>query len=195
MLLVELDGETLNDVPVSEHRSLDMAFQAMQAILGQNVLSYFRNERGVSLAQLVELRRSVVFRRLEDEANRIALPTLLIRQKQGWTVLVHERLIDRLARTLSGRADFPAAMASAEERKILKFCEFLLRHHFEHLVFPDTSELAVIRSDIDFALARAKRTLTPTARSWKCSTSPNAERWGKIMPNCCDGRSAVKITA
>lgn len=103
MLPVELDAETLSDFPVSEHRSLNMAFQALQTLLGQNVLSHFRNDRGVSLAQLVELRRSVVFRRLEDEANRIALPALLLRQKQGWSVLVHERLIDRLARALSAR--------------------------------------------------------------------------------------------
>ncbi len=42
-------------------------------------------------------------------------------------------------------------MEPVEERGMLKFSEFLLRHHFEHLVFPNASELDVIRSDIDFA--------------------------------------------
>ncbi|MDR3556243.1 MAG: AAA family ATPase [Syntrophobacteraceae bacterium] len=157
MLPIELDHELERDAPFSEHGSLNLAFQAIQAILGHNILSYFRNDRGVSLSQLVELRRSIVFRRLADEANRIALPSLLLRQQQGWSILIHERLIDPLAHILSARPDYPAPLAGGEERKILKFCEFFLRHHFEHLAFPDASELEVISSDIDFALARTKR--------------------------------------
>lgn len=157
MLPAELDHEIKNVAPVWEYRSLNMAFQAMQAILGHSILSYFRNDRGVGLAQLVELRRAVVFGRLEDQANRIALPTLLTRQKQGWNMLIHERLIDRLALILSARPEFADAPSPREEQKVLKFCEFFLRHHFEHLVFPDASEVDVIGSDIDFALARAKR--------------------------------------
>ncbi|MCL5405931.1 MAG: AAA family ATPase [Deltaproteobacteria bacterium] len=180
MLPVELDRENLNDVPVSEHRSLNMAFQAIQAIVSQNVLSYFTNNRGVSLAQLVALRRSVVFRRLEDEANRTGLPTLLLRQKQGWNILIHERLIDRLARILSVRPQFPVAPAAGEERRVVKFCEFFLRHHFEHLIFPDASELDVIGSDIDFASVRAKR--DPQAYATLLGMLENPE-WGALGKN------------
>ncbi|MDR3567277.1 MAG: AAA family ATPase [Syntrophobacteraceae bacterium] len=158
MLSIELDSETTHDdVPVSGKRSLNMALQTMQTILGQNVLSYFRKERGVSLAQLVELRRLVVFRGWEDEQNTIALPTLLLRQKKGWSLLVHERLIERLARIFSASPEPAEALASGEGQKMFKLFEFFLRHHFEHLVFPETKEQDVIGADIGFALARAKR--------------------------------------
>ncbi len=40
---------------------------------------------------------------------------------------------------------------------MLKFSEFLLRHHLEHLVFPNATELDVIRSDIDFAAELRKK--------------------------------------
>ncbi len=154
MLSIELDGETLNDFPIPEHRALNMALQTLQTLLGQNVLSYFRSDRGVSLAQIVELRRAVVFRRMEDEAGRIGLPALLLRQKQGWSILIHERLLDRLAHVLSAH---PYYTAQEEQLKLLKLCEFLIRHHFEHLISPNASELEVIQTDIEFALVRAKR--------------------------------------
>jgi ATP-dependent Lon protease len=179
MLSVALDSEIPDDVPVSENRSLHMALQAMQTILGQSVLSHFRNERGVSLARLIELRRSVVIRRLEDEANGIALPTLLLRQKQGWSLLVHERLIDRLAHILSTGPEPSAALASEEGRKISKLCEFLLRHQFEHLVFPEATELDVIGSDIDFALVRAKRAPQAYAGLLEMFDSPEFGALGK----------------
>ncbi len=180
MIPIGLDSEIPNHVPVSGHRSLEVAFQAMQSILGQNVLSYFRNDRGASLVQLVELRRSVAFRRLEDPANRIALPTLLLRQKEGWSVMVHERLIDRLAHILSDRTQPSLGLALAEEQKMLNYCEFLLRHHFEHLVFPDATELDVIGSDTDFALSRAKK--DPQAYGGLLEMLENPQ-WGVLGEN------------
>ncbi len=101
MLPVELDHKVLNTVPVPAHQSINRVFQTLQTILSQTIIPYFRNERGVSLVQLADLRQSIVFRRMEDEENRIALPTLLLRQKQNWTILIHEKLFDYLAHVLS----------------------------------------------------------------------------------------------
>ncbi len=117
----------------------------------------FRNDRGVSLVQLADLRQSIVFRRMEDEGNKISLPTLLLRQKRSWTILIHERLLDYMAHVLAFRSEFKEPAGAVKERGMLKFFELLLRHHFEHLVFPGTSELDVIRSDIEFAAAWGKK--------------------------------------
>ena len=58
-----------------------------------------------------------------------------------------------MASVLSFRPEFSGPDGDREARRVLKFSEFFLRHHFEHLVFPNASELDVIRSDIDFAAA------------------------------------------
>ena len=101
--------------------------------------------------QLADIRQSIVFRRMEDHGKRISLPTILLRQGQKWTILIHERLFDYLAFILPQRPEFRGPNGGREELRVLKFCEFILRHHLEHLVFPNATELDVIRSDIEFA--------------------------------------------
>ncbi len=157
MLPLELDHKARNSAPVPSYKSISRVFQTLQTILSQNIIPYFRNDRGVSLAQLADLRQSIVFRRMEDEGNTILLPTLLLRQRLSWTILIHERLFDYLANILSIRSEKREPAGAGEERGMLQFSEFLLRHHFEHLVFPNASELEVIRSDIEFAAGWAKK--------------------------------------
>ncbi len=157
MLPVELDHEVLNHNPTPTDKSINRVFQTLQTVLSQTVIPYFRNDKGVSLAQLADLRQSIFFRRMEDEGKRVALPTLLLRQGQSWTILIHEKLFDYMALVFSFRPEFRGPEGDREERRILKFAEFFLRHHFEHLVFPNASELDVIRSDIEFAAVCRKK--------------------------------------
>ena len=157
MLPIELDHKVLSTIPIPTDKSINRVFQTLQTILSQAVIPYFRNERGVSLVQLADLRQSIFFRRLEDEENRVAMPTLLLRQGRSWTILIHEKLFDYLAFVLSFRPEFRGPDGDREERRMLKFSEFLLRHHFEHLVFPNASELDIIRSDIEFATVWRKK--------------------------------------
>ncbi len=154
-MLYVLDHELERNV--DEHRVQKAAFQAVETMLAGGILSYFENDRNVDVAHLLALRRSVVFRRLEDETKRIGLPTLLVRQDRDWNILIHGRLIDSLALLLADRPELSLSEVSGEERKILKFCEFFLRHHFEQLLFPDASELEAIGSDSDFALGLEQR--------------------------------------
>jgi len=156
MLPIELDHKAFNVMPAPEYRSASRVIQTLQGIVNQTVVPYFKTGRGVSLVQLADLRQSVAFRRMEDEGNRISMPTLLLRQKQGWTILIHEKLFDYLARIFSFHPELSQSAGEVEERKMLKFCEFFLRHHFEHLIFSNESELDVIRSDIMFAAGWAK---------------------------------------
>ena len=76
MLPVELDHKIPNSISIPSDKSINRVFQTLQTILSQTVIPYFRNDRGVSLVQLADLRQSIFFRRLEDEENRVALPTL-----------------------------------------------------------------------------------------------------------------------
>ena len=156
MLPIELDHNAFDVMPVPEYKLASKVFQTLQGLVSQNVVPYFKINRGVSLVQLADLRQSITLRRMEDEGNRISMPTLLLRQKQGWTILIHEKLFDYLAHILSFRSELSQSADAEEERRMLKFCEFFLRHHFEHLVFSSESELDVIRSDIIFAAGLAK---------------------------------------
>jgi ATP-dependent Lon protease len=134
-----------------------MAFETLQSVLDHEVLPYFRDQRGVSLGDLVEVRRSIALGRLQDDQNRIGLPSLLIAQKNGPQILIHEKLIDRLARILSLPQDSSLSRTAAEKERIVKFCEFFLRRHFEHLLFPQATEIEVIGSDIDYFSGWARR--------------------------------------
>jgi ATP-dependent Lon protease len=153
---MELNHEVPHTLPVPTDKGINRVFEALQTILGQTVIPYFRNSRGVSLVQLADLRQAIVFRRMEDPGKNIPLPTILLRQGQKWTILIHERLFDYLAFTLPPRPEFRGPDGSREQLRVMKFCEFLLRHHLEHLIFPNETEADVIRSDIDFA-AELKR--------------------------------------
>jgi ATP-dependent Lon protease len=150
MLPFELDHKALNVTRVPDSKSTAQVLHILQNILSQNVLPRFKGNRSVSLLQLADLRRSTTLRRMEDEDSRISLPTLLLRQKQGGIILIHEKLFDHLAQVFSFRSERSQSVGTDHERGMLKFCEFLLRHHFEHLVFPDESDLDVVRSDLKF---------------------------------------------
>ena len=44
--------------------------------------------------------------------------------------------------------------ATHDERKILAFAEFMLRHEIEHMLYPQLSEREVLQSDAAFAMER-----------------------------------------
>lgn len=151
VLPILLDHKVLNSLPIPNDKAISRVFQTFQTIVGQKTIPFFRNHRGVNLVQLSNIRQNLFFRRMEDEEHRVGLLTLLVRSQQSWTVLIHERIFDYLAFVLPARPGPELGSGISEERKMTAFSEFFLRHHFEHILFPDKSEVEVVRSDIDFA--------------------------------------------
>ncbi len=152
MIPILLDHNALKNLPVPNDKAISRVFQVFQTIVGQKTIPYFRNNRGVNLVQLANIRQSLFFRRVEDEENRIGFPTLLVRTQHNWTILLHEKFFDYLAFVLPIRQGLDLIGGRlTEERKMMAFSEFFLRHHFEHILFPDRSEAEVIRSDIEYA--------------------------------------------
>ncbi len=157
MLPILLDHKILSNLPLPTDKAVNRVFHTFQAIIGQQTIPYFRNSRGIDLNQLSILRQNLSFRRMDDEENRIALSSLLVRSKQNWTVLIHEKLFDYLASILGSRPGLSLSSTLAEERKMMVFSEFLLRHVFEHLLFPKEDEYEVVRSDIAFAMELSQK--------------------------------------
>ncbi len=157
MIPILLDHKILKNLPAPNDKTISRVFQAFQTIVGQKTIPFFRNNRGVNLVQLANIRQTLFFRRIEDAENRIGFPSLLVRTQQTWTILIHEKFFDYLAFVLPVRPGLELLGGRInEERKMMAFTEFFLRHQFEHILFPDKSEAEVIRSDIEFARGLAE---------------------------------------
>ena len=127
MLTIELDHNVPNTMPIPTDKSMHRVFLKLETLLSHTIIPYFRNDRGVSLVQLADLRQSIFLRRMEDEGNKVVLPTLLLRQGRRLAILIHEKLFDCLASVLSSGPEFRGPDGDREERGLLKFSEFLLR--------------------------------------------------------------------
>ena len=157
MLPIKLDHENLPNLPLPTDKAINGVFLSMQAILSEKVIPHFSDWDEVSATEISRLRRDLFFRRMEDEDNRIGLATLLVRHRHNSTILIHERLFDFMAFVLPSRAEVSISGGTREEQMVLAFSEFFLRHHFEHVLFPERSEIEVIGSDMTYATEWAKR--------------------------------------
>ena len=92
--------------------------------------------------------------RLEDEENRVRVVSLLTQQNQDWFIHIHERIFDYLAFVIPTNPESRLGEATHDERKILAFAEFMLRHEIEHMLYPQHSEREVLQSDAEFAMER-----------------------------------------
>jgi ATP-dependent Lon protease len=156
MLPIKLDHQNLNSLPLPTDKAINRVFQSLQAILSEKIIPHFGNRNEVSFSQLSNMRRNLFFRRMQDEDNRTGLATLLVRHRQNWTILIHERLFDLLAFVLPFRTELSASGGTSEEQKLLAFSELFLRHHLEHIVFPKKNEFEVIRSDMEYLINWSK---------------------------------------
>lgn len=151
MLPIFLDHGILETLPLPTDKAIGRVFNALTSVVNQRTIPYFRNHRGANLVKLSSLRQNLFFRRMDDEDNTISAATLLVRSGPSWTILIHERLFDYIAFVLPVGQRSQLEGRVTEERKMLVFAEFFLRHHFEHILFPEAGEDEVIRSDLAFA--------------------------------------------
>lgn len=153
MFPMELDQQILSNLPLPNEHSTRRVLDVLNGIFTQSIVPYFRNKRGTDLIQLAAIKQRLSVSRMEDENNRIKLVSIITRSGNSWTMQVHERLFDYLAFVLPLKPELAMTNRNTEERMILVFAEFMLRHNFEHMLYPQRQEQEVIKSDINFALA------------------------------------------
>ncbi len=160
MFPMEFDHTLLDGLPLPTEEDTKRVIHIMRAVIGRRVMPYFRKSRGTDPITIARISEHLEIVRLEDEDNRVRCVDLVIRDDPDWTVLVHERVFDYLAFVIPSSPETHLGEGTPEEHKVLAFCEFLLRHEVEHMLYPERTEREVIQSDVVFAMD--KRSDDPT---------------------------------
>ncbi|MEN6437108.1 MAG: S16 family serine protease [Syntrophobacter sp.] len=160
MFAMEFDSRILNSLPLPEPARVKVVTELLRVIVLKRVLSYFRNRRGTEPARLSQLWDHLCIVRLEDEDCEIRVVSALIHEEKQWQIQVHERIFDYISFVTPGTPEFRLGAGTLEERQMLAFSEFFLRHQIEHILYPKHQERAVILADINFAMDA--RTSDPT---------------------------------
>ncbi|SMC18266.1 ATP-dependent Lon protease [Desulfacinum hydrothermale DSM 13146] len=156
MFPMSFERQVLEGLPYPDDEAIRRVSQLLLSLVESKIIPDFRTRRGTDSRQAARLLSKIRIQRLEDEQRTIAPLSLLLRQRDRWTIAVHERLFDYLVFVLPSDSRGLVTEGSAEERKALAFTEFLLRHQVEHSLYPEASETDVIRSDAAFALRMAQ---------------------------------------
>jgi ATP-dependent Lon protease len=156
MFPIEFDHTILDSLPFPDKNDTTRVLQILKAIISRRVIPYFRRSRGTDPLVARRVVDRIKITRLEDFRNRIRAVSLLALRGDEWNVMLHERLFDYLAFVIPSHPESPLAAGTPEERKMLAFMELVLRHQVEHMLYPDSTEREVIKSDVDFAMNRRR---------------------------------------
>ncbi|MFP5213198.1 MAG: S16 family serine protease, partial [Acidobacteriota bacterium] len=152
MFPMEFNRKMLNGLPLPNEHGVKRVLQVLQAIVMQKIGPYFRNRRGTDLIQLARVKQNLFIHRLEDEEDAIPFVLLRTRMDQGWNLMIHEHFFDYLAFLMPLKTELAIGDGTSDERKMIAFMEFILRHEMEHMLYPERGEAEVIRSDVEFAM-------------------------------------------
>jgi ATP-dependent Lon protease len=106
-------------------------------------MPYFRKSKGSDSIAVARVSDHLTIERLEDEENRVRVVSLVTQQNQDWFIHIHERIFDYLAFVIPTNPESRLGETTHDERKILAFAEFMLRHD-EHMLYPQHSEREVL---------------------------------------------------
>ncbi len=152
MFPIEFDHKVLESLPLPDEEGIKRVLGILKALVARRVLPYFRDKRGTDSTLMARVADLFVVQRLEDDANRIRIVSLLSRKDQKWIIHIHERVFDYLAFVIPSDPEARLGGRVPEEGKMLAFAEFLLRHEIEHILYPQETERERVRSDVAFAM-------------------------------------------
>ncbi len=152
MFPMELDPRLLSSLPYPGEDGIRRVIRILLAMLGRRIIPYFRNYRGTDPTVLAKAREQISIQRLEDESTDIRTVSFLEPTDNGWCVLIQERIFDYLAFVIPSDPDSRLAQGTREEKKMLAWAEFLLRHQLEHVLYQEKSEQEVVLDDARFAM-------------------------------------------
>ena len=126
MFPLEFDYEILATLPVPNNEDIRPVGQTLEAIMTRRVIPYFKKKRGTDSIVLAKAMKKFSIARLEDEVGQVRMISLLTRNDDAWSLMVHERIFDYLAFVIPSDPDSRLGNGTAEERKMLAFAELLL---------------------------------------------------------------------
>lgn len=147
MLPLGIEPRVLASLAVPTADELQRVQKIWRATITARVVPYWRRREQHDAAQLERLAHELVLERYEDGAQQSRPCGLLLRIDGRWRLQVHERLLDYWATVFGTQGD-----ASREQRQALGVMELMLRHGFEHMLYPKRPQHEVIASDGRFAM-------------------------------------------
>ena len=154
MIPMEFDFRILSTLPLPTEERVKDVVRLLKGLAIRRVVPYFKSERGTDPLRLARVDEQLSMQRLEDEQNLIRCICLVNRGDAAWVIQIHERIFDYLAFVMPSDPQSRLGDGTSEERKMLAFIEFFLRHEIEHLLYPERKEREVVLSDIQFAMER-----------------------------------------
>lgn len=154
MFPLEFDHTLLDSLPLPGDEDVQRVSEILKAIVARRVVPYFRRNKGTDPISAARVMEHLAVDRLEDPENRIRAVSLVTVEELAQIIHVHERVFDYMAFVIPSRPESRLGEGTSEERKVLAFSEFLLRHEVDHLLYPLRSEREVIQSDVAFAMDR-----------------------------------------
>ena len=97
MFPLEFDYEILATLPVPNNEDITRVGQILEAIMTRRVIPYFKKKRGTDSIVLAKAMKKFSIARLEDEVGQVRMISLLTRNDDAWSLMVHECIFDHLA--------------------------------------------------------------------------------------------------
>ncbi len=160
MLPFEFDHAVLESLPWPHEEDVKRVISILRAIVLRRVMQYFKKTRGTDAIAAARVTKSLEIERLEDPGSRIRCLDVIAQKNGRWVLSIHERVFDYLAFVIPTNPESRIGDGTSEERKMLAFSEFLLRHEIEHMLYPLRTEREMVQSDVVFAMD--KRANDPT---------------------------------
>lgn len=153
---MEFDHRVLGTLPTPSEEQTRRMIELLKRLVVRRIGPYFKTKRGTDPILVGRSQEQMSLQRLEDETNQNRLISVLSREGEAWTLYIHERIFDYLVFVIPSDPDSRIGNGTLDERKMLAFAEFFLRHQMEHLLYPERKERDAIASDVDFALERRR---------------------------------------
>ncbi|MBI5252172.1 MAG: AAA family ATPase [Desulfomonile tiedjei] len=154
MFPVEFDHRVLDSLPLPDDEDVARVTQILNAIVVRRLMPYFKRSKGTAAITAARILENLTIERLDDAENRVRVVSVLALKDRETAIQIHERVFDYFAFVFPSHPESRLGEGSPEERKVLAFAEFLLRHQVDHLLYSDHSEREVLNGDAAFAMER-----------------------------------------
>ena len=156
MLPMTFDRHVLHSLPALDDAAAARVIHLLHTIAVRRVVPHLAAREDSDAVLLARAADRTTIARLEDGEGRLDLVSLLTSEDGRWAIQIHERIFDYFAFAFPGGDSAPEQLTT-EARRAFALAEFVLRHQFHHLTFPDHSEVDVIMADVAFVSAARER--------------------------------------
>ena len=182
MLPMTFDRHVLTSPLLDYDDSSGRLMKVLRAIVERRVLPSFANDETMDRVRLARASERYSLTRMEEPAGHLELVSVLVAREGRWTVHIHERVFDYFAFGLPLDPSRAFDSPTREARKVLALAEFLLRHQFERIVWPERGGVEVLESDCRYVLeCRESEPALHTALTEALADSLNGLRTGGFV--------------